>query len=363
MNQRQSGTGVRALLMCTLVVSCQSPEVETGAEGPGECKNGIDETVPEAGAADAYFRGNVEVRLDDPDESSPSVELDGPEGSVAGMSNISEDLTLVWFDPKAPLEPLTAYTATVSYCKGHAAFDFVTSELGLPCEVPLEGRVFWADLRRSRTLDPAGAGDLLSEFLAFELLIGIQAVGDASIDASVARGIYQAEPPEQEPCPATLDLTLDYSDPPTFAYGPADHQFATRSGTLTLIDFELHGTFAPNGEAIGGGELKAAFDVRELAQSSDLIVDGDDYCDLLETFSAPCMSCASDGQPYCVEVHLDQIRYEIAPETIVEPSPGSSEPECEDYRACGTCPEDRVHGRLALAFLLGGLVIGLRRRK
>ena len=64
------------LALSTALVGCPPPDDsgkdDTALEG---CDNGVDETVPEANATDAYWRADVEFQLDDPDESSPSIVL------------------------------------------------------------------------------------------------------------------------------------------------------------------------------------------------------------------------------------------------------------------------------------------------
>ena len=76
---------------------------------------------------------------------------------------VSNQNTLVVFDPDEPLQPAPSYRATLDWCAGAAATEFQTSELGLPLTVDLADRTFEFDLLsyRNDSIHPYQASKII----------------------------------------------------------------------------------------------------------------------------------------------------------------------------------------------------------
>jgi hypothetical protein len=122
-----------ATLFC--FAGCGSKEdtatTETDDTNTQTCEIELGDTMPTADQADFYYMATLEFELSDPDPNmDPTVELTGPAGVIAGQTFYNDDKSVVYFDPTDPLDPSTAYTATLTYCRGDAAISFTTSALG-----------------------------------------------------------------------------------------------------------------------------------------------------------------------------------------------------------------------------------------
>ncbi len=354
-----SGTKLTLLALCAL--SCQRAEAPRDTAPPEPCRNTIDVTVPEAGATDAYYQGDVEFWLDDPDEGPLRMEMQGPDGEVLGGTRVSPDRQWVRFDPKAPLEPQTSYESTLDYCTGSATIQFTTSVLGLPLEEPLVGRVYLGDLSQGRTLEPTGWGELLGELVPNSLLLGVVGEGPDGLEALLTW--TQPGSTAQEPCYGTIDLVLDDRASPAFVFGPQNIELITPSGPLELIDFELSGAFSPDATFIGGAALATKLDAREIHRYVSTAEDEEEFCTFWRSLGDTCGPCPSDGEPYCVEIHIDQMIWESSPDYAIEPTTGSDDPDCDSPVSCSAHASGRPFPRLALLLLLAGLFLRQRRRR
>jgi hypothetical protein len=335
-------------------------DTDTGHEE--SCEVRIDEVVPEDGSTDAYHRAAIEFWLDEPVPGAPSIQLTGPTGQVNGSSLVSDDRELVQFEPTAPLEPLTTYQATLDYCAGEASIEFTTSALGLPCEADLGGRVFEVDPTSGRFLEPVGLGDLIREFLTYGMLMGIQGEGTATLELLVGLAEDGSSPPEQDLCSQTVDLVSLYDQAPWFSYGPGDLDILTSTGTVSIIDMELSGTFAADGRSFGGGSLALLLDMRDWVDQIDEVDSASDLCNLSASFGAPCQPCP-DGEDLCLAMRADQLEGAYSPSTTVQPIDASGHPDCDGPTTCGGCASSGSRGAVALLLGLLAGVVGTGRRR
>ena len=336
-------------------------DTDTGHLDP--CGVQVVEVLPADGSADAYHRAAIEFWLDDPDPGAPSIQLTGPAGGVAGSSLVSDDRELVWFEPSAPLEPLTTYQAILDYCAGQASIEFTTSALGLPCEADLNGRAFELDPTGARILEPAGLGELLREFLTYGVVVGVRGQSAATIDVVVGSSLEGSSPPEQDLCAQTADLVWQYDQAPWFHHGPGDLSIATSTGVFSVIDLEMSGTFAADGRSFGGGELALVLDMREWVDRIGEVDSAYDLCNLSASFGAPCQACPTDGAELCLAVRADRIQGVYSPSTTVEPIDAMGHPDCDGPTTCGGCANAGPRGaRAALLGLLAGMAVLARRR-
>ncbi len=321
-------TGLFALFALSLgVTACGDKDEETGDSTVAECGNTIDETVPENGATDAYWRSDIEFILDDPDESSPSIVLMQGETEVAGSSWTNEDMDVVYFTPDAPLAPSTAYTATLSYCTGDAPIEFTTSDLGTPLAADIMSKTYVIDLASARFVEPAGVGELIGEFVTMNVLVGVAAIDGSAITMMGALSVEGGT--DQDFCTPTFDLSADFTETPFFVIAADSIELSVAGYTIPLQDFEVSGTFAADGSYFGGGVLAGMVDARDIVDMIDEVDSYEDACNLTASFGAPCIAC-DDGVEACLALRADQILAEENPGQVLEEVTEKGHPNCEE---------------------------------
>jgi len=303
-------------------------DTDTGLIDPPECDLGIDETWPEDGATDAYYRTSVVFELDDPDTMvTPSISLASELGTIDGDSALSEDEETVTFTPAAPLDPQTAYAATLTSCRGEATIEFTTSELGLPLQADPTGVTWSVDLTQGRVLKPEGVGDIIFELGVPPVLVEVQRADDEL----ELMGAIALEDGSQDPCTPTIPFPIAAFDDSPFFDVPASLVTLEVAGmVLPVHEFVLEGTIAPDATWFGGAVIGGELDARELADLIDEVDTPEDLCNLTASFGAPCQPCSTDGEEYCLEVLVDSLVGEqvaVDLEEIIDPS---TDPDCAE---------------------------------
>jgi hypothetical protein len=316
------------LALSTALVGCP-PADDTGKDDTAieGCDNGIDETYPEAGATDAYWRADIEFALDDPDESGPSIVLTQGGTEVAGTSWTSEDLETVYFTPDASLDPATAYEATLTYCVGDATIDFTTSTLGEDLSGDILNKTYVIDLASARFVEPAGVGELIGEFVTMNVLVGVAAIDGADITMMGALSVEGGS--DQDFCTPTFDLAADFTETPYFVIAADSIELAVAGYVIPLQNFEVSGTFAADGSYFGGGILAGMVDARDIVDMIDEVDSWEDACNLTASFGAPCIAC-DDGTESCLSLRADQILAEENPGQVLEIVTEEGHPNCEE---------------------------------
>lgn len=311
MSQKLLFAGLAGLAL----VACNPGKDETGdTNGTTDCGITAENTVPGAGATDAYYRGAVEFELSDPDpEMDPTISLSGPSGDVPGTVSYNEDKDVVYFTPTNALESQTTYTATLHYCSGDSSVDFTTSELGGDLTADLLGKTYVLDIASARFVEPAAVGGLIGTYATMDILVGITGVSAAEITMMGALSVEDSDPPTQDFCTPTFDFpAADFNQSPFFQVGPADTPLTVAGYTVTVRDLEISGTFAPDGSYFGGGVLGGLIDARDLVGVVPDMDDPAEICALTASFGAPCIACG-DGEEFCLRLLADQIVAEEHP--------------------------------------------------
>jgi len=299
------------LALSVTVAACGDKEDDTGDSNVDQgCDNGIDETVPESGATDAYWRADVEFVLDDEDTSGPSIVLTEGGTEVAGSSWVSDDLETVYFTPDAPLAPSTSYEATLTYCVGDATIDFTTNNLGEDLTADIMDKTYVIDLASARFVEPAGVGELIGEFVTMNVLVGVAGIDGADITMMGALSVEGGN--DQDFCTPTFDLSADFTETPYFVIAADSIDLAVAGYVIPLQDFEVSGTFADDGSYFGGAILAGMVDARDIVEMIDEVDTWEDACNLTASFGAPCQAC-DDGTESCLSLRADQI---IAEENV-----------------------------------------------
>lgn len=289
------------------------------------CDVVVDTVVPASGSIDAYYRGDIEFELSDPE---PTATIVAP---VAGTTTLDDERVV--FTPDAPLAPSTPYTFTLHYCGGSAALSFTTSALGTPMVDPagLEGMTYTLLIGDMRVLEPQGIGAVLASYLTEGMLIGV-----VSVDRDTVSTLFGTELGSggQDTCFATADPgAADFAEAPYLSIGPTDLTVGGSTFPMSLEDGIFEGTFSSDGTYLGGVSIHGMWDTRPLAAVLDETGDPGALCDLAVSFGASCEDCA-DGEPYCLPFAADQGTAGGAAEAIIEvpaddcPSCESGAPEC-----------------------------------
>ena len=129
------------------------------SDAENSCAATVSSSVPADGAADAYYRADVEFAISEMDASATVTVLDSSGAAVAGTQSTSSDGLTVYFTPDASLTPGASYTADISLCDGETnpSITFSTSTLGEAlsgCE--LTGNTYNLNLGDARFVQPAG---------------------------------------------------------------------------------------------------------------------------------------------------------------------------------------------------------------
>ena len=304
------------LFLPLLLTACPPAEDKVGEtdDAPDVCDIIIEESLPTVDQIDAYYRGNIEFRLSDPDPTATIV-TNIPGSQLPSVDNE----TFIW-EISAPLSPSTAYTATLDYCRGSAVINFGTSALGTAVEdSTLLGRTYTLDLANARIVEPAGIGSVLTSYLTQDILVGVDSIADGEVQMIGAIGAEDAEPPRQDFCDPTIPFpAADWSASPYFQIGPQTTTLSVAGYDIEIGDLEITGTFASDGSYFGGGTLAGTIDTRPLAPLLDDSGDEGAICDLAINFGATCTAC-SDDKPFCLTLVADQIiALEVANTTLIE---------------------------------------------
>lgn len=290
-----------------------------------ECDLSIDETWPEEGQS-IYHRADLEFFLSDPDpDMTPGVALADEIGDIPGETWFSEDQETVYFTPAAPLDPLTAHTATITTCRGDASVTFGTSELGQPLEVDVTGQTWAVALTQGRVLRPENVGDLIFELGVPPVLVEVQQVDD-NLELL---GALALEDGTQDLCTPTIPFpSADFGENPYFEV-PASLVTLDVAGVLLPVhEFVLEGTIAPDGTWFGGAIIGGELDARELADLFSEVDGPDELCNLTASFGAPCEPCTTDQATYCLGILVDRLIGEGVDIDLVEVLDPSADPDC-----------------------------------
>ena len=281
---------------------------DTGGGGTdthtGPCGVVVGATSPTQGANDAYYRGDIEFTLSDPDSSALI------ETKIAGTQSTSSDGLTVRWTPAAPLAPFTAYSVILHSCSGDVTLNFRTSDLGAPVVDPagLAGTVYKLDLAHARWVEPAALGALAaSSFDEMPLFLSVSAVSGGTIDVFGEFG-RTATPRGTEPdyCIPTLDLPgADFSASPHVEVSAPSVSFSLDGVATTASNMTMSGDFSADGLSTGGGVIEALVDTRPYDVG---FFDGEigALCSTMASLGETCVPC-TDGESYCFVVRIEQI--------------------------------------------------------
>jgi len=309
---------------------------DSGDTGTIPCGIDIEPIRPVANDEDAYYRADVEFLLSEPDPKAvvglrTDPEEKGKEGDpIAGKQWKSVDETIVYFTPNEPLALDTDYRSEIDWCGGRQTIPFHTSEIGTPVKAPkdLVGTVWRIDMGEGRWIEPRAAihGRLVT-YLESTILVSVDLVTDDWIEIEGARALDDGA---QDVCGATADFSAaNFTENPYFSAGPKVLTFKVANTMLVLENAEIEGAFTANGSAFEWVEVKGVFDTRPL----DVKWKGKDslgaVCQDASASGSACIPCASDGKPYCLVLHVDEISASLSGASVRSIAEDCSDPECK----------------------------------
>ena len=326
------------ILAALTVVGCSTDGKDSGSAGGGE---GGEEscdvtftTFPEDGVNDFYFQSSVEALLSEADATATITLSDASGAEVAGTISVEDD-TRVVFTPDADLMPSTEYSMTVSTCNGESgsSITFSTSELGTPIDCDLTGKSYRVNLLDARFIQPGEAiAALLFDALTVDVLLGIDSATET--DIQMLGAVSESLGGLQDYCTPSIDFpTAATFDNPVFSVGPADTTLEVAGTEVTISGLNISGAFAPDCSYFGGGRLLGELDARVLAPLVGELAgteDPDEICGFLAPLGVTCEPCASDSQPYCAQVEVDQITATNYGQSLACVSMEECHPLCSD---------------------------------
>lgn len=309
-----------------LLVGCEGGTGKDSADdsGPPECSITVDKTIPAKDQPDFYHRGVLEFHLSEKDDSAKVT------ADFTGAQTASDDGTVIYYTPDAPLDPASSYSVTFTYCDGDKTIDlpFSTSDLGTDLAVDIVGKAYQLDLAKANIVQPPNIGSVLGSLLTTPILIGVAEISGDDLTMVGAIGVEGGG--GQDYCTQTIDFpTADFSGRPYFKVGPQDTTLSISGASIKIGQLEVTGTFASDGSYFGGGTLKGSVDARDIAAAlPDLGYDAQGLCDLIAGFGAACETCPTDSEPYCLTLVANSIQADGINGAIVE-VPASDCPGCE----------------------------------
>ena len=310
---------------------------DTGGEtGTIPCGVDIEPIRPVAGDDAAYYRADIEFLLSEPDPKAvvglrTDPEEKGKEGDpIAGKQWKSIDERILYFTPDEPLDLNSDYRSEIAWCGGRQTIPFHTSRIGTPLKAPkdLVGTVWKIDMVDGRWIEPRAAmGGILTNYLESSILVSIELVSDDWIEVEGARAVENGS---QDVCAATADFAAaNFTENPYFSAGPKVLTFVVADTKLVLENAEIEGAFTADGSGFEWVEVSGVFDSRPL----DVPLKGKDSlgaaCHEAELAGSKCIPCSSDGKPYCLALHVDEISATFSGASVRPIAEDCSDPECK----------------------------------
>ena len=311
-----------------------------GGSGGGTDECGTPQATADFDEVDFYVRGTVDFKFTkDKDEEATVSLADASGAAVTGKNEWVGDT--IRFTPDAPLNTGSAYEATLTHCGGVADVSFRTGDLGGALEdgpASLTGRTYAVALGEARFVKPEGVGSLLGGLLTQDILIGVTAADEAEISMMGALSLEGSL--DQDRCEPSIEFPVaaDFTEAPFFSINADELALSVSDFNVGIKDFTLSGTFAADGSYMGGAVLAGPLDARDLVEAligGGILEEGSDataVCDLISAFSVNCEAC-SDGEEYCLSIHVDQIMADETGSELV------AQDECDPEACAEGCDE------------------------
>lgn len=327
-----------ALALAVLVPACADGG-DTEDTDAAECLITY-KMYPEDGATRAYYRTTVDATFSEVVDGAELTVADDGGADVAGSADW--DGKRLVFQPDSPLQPGGSYTANVSFpCEGgteSGSVSWTVSEVGAATDAGgLVGNDYALNLAGARFLRPDAVGDLIGEFLTFDILMSVKSIDGSEMVVFGALGDEEVSGAQQT-CTPTIDFPpADFSENPYFELGPQEFTVEVEGVEVTIDDLFLAGSFSPDGSYIDGATLAGVVDTRPFASlvDDDPNAPEDAVCQLTGRLGIDCIECPDGTGAFCLEILADSIAAtsDGVDDLIEIPDPCaleecSAEPEC-----------------------------------
>lgn len=311
-------------LACTGTSEETGPVIDTGwfddtaAPDTGACGDLVTETDPVAGETDVYWRDPMYVLTSSDDRDAYGARL-------LDASGAEVPATMVWGEggaafelwPDEPLSPVADHVLELTDCAGTTEIPFVTADYGLPLEGgtgTLVGNTYVIELSEAYWEEPSGFGTILSLYFTTPVLIGVEWADERMLDLIGGQGYTTGDGEvAQNMDEVTWDFpAADFDEHPYFHVQSEQISMKVEGVDVDIYDFDLQGTFSPDGERLGGARISGLGDTRNMGP---IFGKGDDpgaICGMASAFGAICEDCP-DGEPYCLFLKARSVYGEVSP--------------------------------------------------
>lgn len=256
-----------------------------------------------------------------------TLSLDGPDGDVAGSTELTNGATGATFTPGEELARDSSYTFSVTTCTDSESSAFTTVDEPLDTN-GLEKRVYDIDLNTATWNSPnsSTASLLLGQIDTDHVLIYVDDISDDESEITLFGALGWTDPGslEQYPCAEAIDFPpADFTANPYFQAGPNDTEFSAGGDSIPVLEFTVSGAFGDEGDEMNSVGVTGYADLDGLEYS------GYEACDLLALSGDSCVACPDDGEETCVylDVEDDDAPYEsgVTVDPNIDPS---ADPNC-----------------------------------
>ena len=331
----------RLSIVAALAVACSGKTTDTAGDVVDQgCGITIDQTWPNSGAADFYYRDSASVTFSAEDSTASVSMVDAGGAEVPGTA--AADGKTITFTPDSALMSGSGYTLNVDYCGADdtVAIPFSTSDLGGELTVDLVGMTYAVDIGSGNFVEPANVGELIGGLLENNILIGITS---ADADQLGIRGAISIEGSlNQDICTESLESfpAADFSNAPYFEIPEGDVSISVAGVSATIFGLRVSGTFAPDGSYFGGGEIAGQLDAGEIGPLLEGTIEDTSaaaVCNLLLGFGVSCVPCSSDeSRSECVTLEVNRLVASETEETLL----AVTAEEATANSDAGTCTQE-----------------------
>lgn len=334
-------------LSLVLFVGCPADDDDSAGDDDDAGGVEIEETYPQDGASDFYYRYNIWVEFEDEVTNASIALTDAGGAGISGDSSMNENNTELTFNPYGDsegehLDASTAYTATISWDGGtDTALSFQTSAIGTPVGDPtsdIVGNEYFLDLGTAVFTEPPGVGGILSTYIKdVYVIFHILAIDEGAGTIDVFGGIVDKDGNDyvQDLCTETLPMTEEEPgtwDNPYMQIGPTDFHLTIDEYDATIDDLKIGGAFSSDASMMVGGTFDGKMDTRVLDELIDPEAEEGAACELLGSLSIDCEPCA-DGGVFCLTVSAHSIISEKVSVTGTNPETGEAYTSLTDVSA------------------------------
>lgn len=274
------------------------------------CTTAMTEVEPADGTADVYYRGTITVSFDGDGGSASFHLVDSTGTDVPFTTTYTDGNVQAVLTPDDALTPLTDYLLDTVICGVTTTTHFTTSELGTPLASDVSsllGSTYMFRLSDSDITEPAFLDLISGTYLTVPILLGVDTVDATSIHMIGGLGDESGTEIKQSNLPTWDFPEADFTTQPYFHATSPLITIMYGDVPIPISDFNISGTFTPDGTSIQEGYATGTGDSRYMAELVGK--PADDYsavCDLAASMGVVCTAC-SDGEPYCLYIVAENI--------------------------------------------------------